>query len=84
MQKSILAPCKQNTQCHARVKNIKNQTQWATHTYIAHERDGKGKVGIQAKLVPYQASIYHWKKELGVYLLFPKWDASLSQGYPPA
>ena len=46
----------------------------------------KGKVCIRASVV-HQAGAYHGfcsMKRLGVFLLPPGWDASPSQGYPPA
>ena len=47
---------------------------------------GKGKVCIRAN-VAHQAGAYPGfcsMKRLGVFLLPPGWDASPSQGYPPA
>ena len=47
---------------------------------------GKGKVWIRAN-VAHQAGAYPGfciMKRLGVFLLPPGWDASPSQGYPPA
>ena len=49
-------------------------------------RKGKGKVCIRAKW-PIRAGAYpsfRSMKRLGVFLLPPAWDASPSQGYPPA
>ena len=47
---------------------------------------GKGKVSIRAN-VAHQAGAYSGfcsMKRLGVFLVLPGWDASPSQGYPPA
>ena len=47
---------------------------------------GKGKVCIRANEA-HQAGAYpgfRSMKRLGVFLLLPGWDASPSQGYPPA
>jgi len=43
----------------------------------------KGKVCITSQ-VAHQAGAYPSLKGLGVFLLPPGWDASPSQGYPPA
>ena len=54
--------------------------------YHSNSKVGKGKVCIRAN-VAHQAGAYpgfRSMKRLGVFLLPPGWDASPSQGYPPA
>ena len=48
--------------------------------------ESKGKV-LHTSQVPHQGGAYPGfcgMKQLGVFLLPPEWDASPSQGYPPA
>ena len=53
---------------------------------LTEQQSKKGKVCIRAN-VAHQAGAYpgfRSMKRLGVFLLPPGWDASPSQGYPPA
>ena len=61
-----------------------NFTAECLNTFVAHCR--LGRVCIRAN-VAHQAGAYSGfcsMKRLGVFLLPPGWDASPSQGYPPA